>query len=144
MEKINKDYKVRLKFSRCANCSFFKPVLHLFLFSRQHWQRWRFSAWRPPWSVYLVSMGSPGYCQTTEEQAWGVWVPVLDGYRSNGRRGFFVCGDWRRDQSLKGECRQIINVFLLVFLVVYQTRKTVFDRISKHLEVREKYSAFYF
>lgn len=41
-------------------------------------------------------------------------------------------------------CWRIINVFLLVFLVVYQTGKTVFVRISKHLEVREKYSASYF
>lgn len=93
---------------------FVKSLVLLLLFSRHHWQCLPLSAWRPPRSVYLVSMGSSGHCQTTEEQAWGVWVPVLDGYRSNGRRRFFVCGDRRRDQSLKGE--SFFNVFPLVFL----------------------------
>ena len=32
MEKINKDYEVRLKFSRCANCSFFNPFYIYFSF----------------------------------------------------------------------------------------------------------------
>jgi len=38
----------------------------------------------------------------------------------------------------------IFSVFSLVLVSiekVYQTRKTVFDHISKHLEVRQKYSA---
>jgi len=48
-----------------------------------------------------------GHCQTTEEQAGGVWVPVLDGYLSNTPRRFFVDEDRRRDHRVKGGCLKI-------------------------------------
>ena len=88
--------------------------------------------------------------QFSSGRCLGISIPKLINNSSSLNKGYHDRDSvWISDLNQHRRLRFYSSVFSLVLVSIekiYQTRETVFHHISKHLEVRQKYSAarFYF